>query len=448
MKQLTSWLKTAVTSFLDPDREARVEGLVKAIQRGIQTQGPQFILESALVRREFSPDDLAEAKRRYYRTALERAWKDGELSTSEQKIAAWLALRLKLPDDEKTAIDHEMARQVFAVALAQSMEDGVLTTQEEARLKKITDAVGCDVSDFMRAFFQKEGEAFLRSMFLTCIEGNRLSQAAWSRLMQVARRFGLQQNEMLDVLEPQGRQFVEHILADAKSDGRLSPQENQTLAWMVENLHLTPDFQAYVLAEVRQLQVLTEIEDGRLPSIEMPTGMERRAGEIVHWVGYTTWREQRRRKDGIHTLDHRGVLAMTDNRMIFSADAKSHTTNYRKIVSHSGCMGWVQVQVEGKPANLYLFYDSDPVPYAVFRNAVAMANQTKLARLEGSNTRHIPREVRQRVWQRYGGRCAECAATNYLEFDHIIPFAKGGSNTDANVQLLCRGCNSKKSDAI
>jgi 5-methylcytosine-specific restriction endonuclease McrA len=77
-----------------------------------------------------------------------------------------------------------------------------------------------------------------------------------------------------------------------------------------------------------------------------------------------------------------------------------------------------------------------------------MANQTKLAHVEGAPSRHIPREIRQRVWLRYSGRCAECGAEQYLEFDHIIPVAKGGSNAEPNVQLLCRRCNLKKSDLI
>jgi 5-methylcytosine-specific restriction endonuclease McrA len=85
---------------------------------------------------------------------------------------------------------------------------------------------------------------------------------------------------------------------------------------------------------------------------------------------------------------------------------------------------------------------------SVFETAVAMANQTKVMRVESKPSRHIPREVRQRVWQRYGGRCAECNADDYLEFDHIIPHAKGGSNSDNNIQLLCRRCNLKKSDRI
>lgn len=64
-------------------------------------------------------------------------------------------------------------------------------------------------------------------------------------------------------------------------------------------------------------------------------------------------------------------------------------------------------------------------------------------------TRRIPRWVRDRVWRRDGGRCAfvgpdgwRCEATRGLEFDHLRPWALGGSSDDpANVRLLCRGHN-------
>lgn len=60
----------------------------------------------------------------------------------------------------------------------------------------------------------------------------------------------------------------------------------------------------------------------------------------------------------------------------------------------------------------------------------------------------IPTEVRIFVWQRDGGRCVECSSNENLEYDHIIPFAKGGSNTERNLQLLCGNCNRLKSDNI
>lgn len=56
----------------------------------------------------------------------------------------------------------------------------------------------------------------------------------------------------------------------------------------------------------------------------------------------------------------------------------------------------------------------------------------------------ISRDVQITVWQRDGGRCVGCGARERLEFDHIIPVAKGGSNSARNLQLLCEKCNRSK----
>lgn len=64
-------------------------------------------------------------------------------------------------------------------------------------------------------------------------------------------------------------------------------------------------------------------------------------------------------------------------------------------------------------------------------------------------TRLIPSRVKQEVWARDGGRCVQCGSTDNLHFDHIIPFAKGGSSLTAeNIQLLCARHNLEKSDRI
>ena len=52
------------------------------------------------------------------------------------------------------------------------------------------------------------------------------------------------------------------------------------------------------------------------------------------------------------------------------------------------------------------------------------------------------------VWRRDDGACVRCGATEYLEFDHIIPFSKGGADTVQSIQLLCRRCKLDKSDQI
>lgn len=65
-----------------------------------------------------------------------------------------------------------------------------------------------------------------------------------------------------------------------------------------------------------------------------------------------------------------------------------------------------------------------------------------------SRSRHISESVKDSVWNRDGGKCVECGSNENLEFDHIIPFSKGGANTKRNIQLLCESCNRSKSDSI
>ena len=60
----------------------------------------------------------------------------------------------------------------------------------------------------------------------------------------------------------------------------------------------------------------------------------------------------------------------------------------------------------------------------------------------------IPDDVKLYVWNRDSGKCVQCGSNENLEYDHILPFAKGGSNTERNIQLLCEKCNRSKSDNI
>jgi hypothetical protein len=56
----------------------------------------------------------------------------------------------------------------------------------------------------------------------------------------------------------------------------------------------------------------------------------------------------------------------------------------------------------------------------------------------------IPAAVRRAVWERDRGRCAWpldaggcCGSTHRLELDHIVPWARGGESTVANLRVVC-----------
>jgi hypothetical protein len=90
---------------------------------------------------------------------------------------------------------------------------------------------------------------------------------------------------------------------------------------------------------------------------------------------------------------------------------------------------------------------------AVMKREKRFSRLSKLASLEdriqkASKRQPLPDEVKMFVWQRDQGKCVTCGSQENLEFDHIIPVSKGGSNTERNLQLLCEGCNRSKSASI
>jgi hypothetical protein len=65
-----------------------------------------------------------------------------------------------------------------------------------------------------------------------------------------------------------------------------------------------------------------------------------------------------------------------------------------------------------------------------------------------SETRYIPAKVKRAVWHRDKAQCTHvdsknkrCTSKHALQYEHIIPFAKGGKTSVENLKLLCRAHN-------
>jgi Holliday junction resolvasome RuvABC ATP-dependent DNA helicase subunit len=91
-------------------------------------------------------------------------------------------------------------------------------------------------------------------------------------------------------------------------------------------------------------------------------------------------------------------------------------------------------------------YADGQITSTIARNALAMFGSNNDSPI--FERQSISDDVKIFVWQRDRGCCAKCGSQENLEYDHIIPVSKGGSNTARNIQLLCEKCNRAKSSNI
>lgn len=143
-----------------------------------------------------------------------------------------------------------------------------------------------------------------------------------------------------------------------------------------------------------------------------------------------------------------GEVVLTSHRAIFTSSLKRFEFKPAKIVDIRRYSDAVSITTSGRHgAGLYFIDDAEL--FAAILEALARKQKYLAAeRFSTTRSRQIPDHVKQEVWARDGGRCVRCGAQDYLEYDHVIPFSRGGANTVANVQILCRRCNNLKSDRV
>lgn len=58
------------------------------------------------------------------------------------------------------------------------------------------------------------------------------------------------------------------------------------------------------------------------------------------------------------------------------------------------------------------------------------------------------REIFEKLKHKYNFQCNECKSKEELTIDHIFPVSKWWTDDIDNLQILCKSCNSKKSNHI
>lgn len=72
----------------------------------------------------------------------------------------------------------------------------------------------------------------------------------------------------------------------------------------------------------------------------------------------------------------------------------------------------------------------------------------KIQSLRYRNAGIISKKLRNYILKKFNYKCQICNYDKNLTIDHIVPVSKKGMTEENNLQVLCRLCNSKKSDII
>ena len=148
----------------------------------------------------------------------------------------------------------------------------------------------------------------------------------------------------------------------------------------------------------------------------------------------TRWKVEMDHSEYQQILDHKA-----QHGAILLMEPEGQPTNGRKLWWTNDGLFWADADLQ----------DEEVLPLIQDRERKRQARLDRLRRAPSARQRErIPRDVQALVWKRDSGRCVRCGAEDDLQFDHIIPVAKGGGSAADNIQVMCGDCNRRKSDAI
>jgi hypothetical protein len=242
-------------------------------------------------------------------------------------------------------------------------------------------------------------------------------------------------------------QAFQRAAALVEAKGEVTEETQHSILQLQQSLAIPNEIALPIFQRLAYLKKLTSIRHGNLPSIL--TNVQLESDEICHLEISAIYYKVNTKS----TTYLEGRLVATNKRLHFLSTTRGMTINWSNImrveVRHSSVpsRGGVYLELSRGTGN-GLYAVTDPTLVQAVLDTLVKIAKRQLVVTNTEPSRHIPQDVKNTVWQRDGGKCTQCSSTSYLEYDHIIPHTKGGANTVANVQLLCRSCNLKKSDRI
>jgi hypothetical protein len=271
------------------------------------------------------------------------------------------------------------------------------------------------------------------------------SQAKLQEFQRAANAIGFQLGDVALGFTPEVANFLKRELARVGSGVAFSEQDDLSIRQYLACLPVESNLANHVASRLDAMREIALIRSGRARPILVASGLVVRNSEIV-WHQCSGSLVVRDRSDAKQL--HPGTLYVTSMRLVFmsrTCPTEVDLSDINAVEVEGNCI-FLTGRSQGKSAEFAV--SAPDLTSEHIRQVVRVFHRQVDVGFENGSSRHIPQDVKTAVWQRDGGRCIQCGATDYLEFDHVIPVAKGGANTVQNVQLLCRRCNGQKSAKI
>jgi len=306
---------------------------------------------------------------------------------------------------------------------------GLLTFNKQTnRCGKCESEVRNILNQFRQSFIQVCQDGILSNQKLQWLYGNiSREQVDW--------------NEALSFIRGDALHLMERALTLAAADGIITEDEAQYIYKLQQQLAIPPDLSRPLLERLQHLRYVSNIRQGNLPVVRPSIHLE--SDEKCHLEIAAAYQKVNTRSVKIIP----GRFVATSKKLHFLSQTGGWTIQWSKIMRVERDSHSIYLELSTKTGN-GCYSVSDSLLAEATIDALTRMSKRQLVMPQNGSSRHIPQDVKLAVWQRDGGKCVQCSATSYLEYDHIIPFSRGGASTIGNVQLLCRRCNLEKSDRI
>lgn len=261
---------------------------------------------------------------------------------------------------------------------------------------------------------------------------------AWDNLWTELRYHRVREDNGREALRPVAIRYLNQLVTFAFADDVIEKHEMEAFEAAVRGLGVVDPAITELRGRMQRGLELSTIASGQLPRLR-PTTLHLDVDELLH-LDTPVVRVKFAASGPKRT---NGRLIATNRKLRFIGDSGGTELAWSKIVEVRPEYRSVVVRATtATGGGIYEVTDPEYVS-AVLCGTLKVSKRT--AALPGQrSSRSIPADVKAEVWRRDGGACVECHATEYLEFDHVIPWSRGGATSVANLQLLCRRCNLEK----